>query len=83
MRRRQGKFQRIHYHPVNEVYVCHRSHKCNQFPGETADTFYTMLKNMVKKCSYRLMVEGRHVCDSFVVGLLDSNLSDQLNRVSS
>ncbi|XP_049267060.1 uncharacterized protein LOC125756397 [Rhipicephalus sanguineus] len=76
------KFNGYFVHPVNEVYESSRLHKRNQLPGETVDAFYTVLKNMVKKCNYPLTVEDRLVRDRFVVGLLNSRLSDQLCRVS-
>lgn len=75
------KFNGYFVHPVNEAYESSRFHKRNQLPGETVDGFYTVLKNM-KKCNYPLTVEDRLVRDRFVVGLLDSRLSDQLCRVA-
>lgn len=61
-------------HRVNELNESNWFHKRNQLCGETVDAFYTVLKNMFKKCNYPLTVEDRLVRDCSVVGLLDSHL---------
>lgn len=48
------KFNGYFFHPVNELYESSRFHKRNQLPGGTVDAFYTVLKNIVKKCNYLL-----------------------------
>nr|XP_037270539.1 QRFP-like peptide receptor [Rhipicephalus microplus] len=39
-------------HPVNEVYESSRFHKRSQQSSETVDSFFTTLRNMVRKCNY-------------------------------
>lgn len=72
----QRKFSgSVHFvHRVNELYESNWFHKCNQLCGETVDAFYTVLKNMFKKCNYHLTFEDHLVRDCFVVGLLYSHL---------
>ncbi|XP_049268752.1 uncharacterized protein LOC125757326 [Rhipicephalus sanguineus] len=71
-------------HPVNKAYESSRFHKRTQQPGETVDSFFTALRNMVHKCNYPSpAVEERLVRDRFVVGLADSHLSDKLCRTPS
>lgn len=68
-------------HPVNEVYESSRFHKRTQAVGESVDAFFTALRNLVKKCNYASReIDDRLVRDRFIVGLLDSRLTDQLCR---
>ncbi|XP_077536156.1 uncharacterized protein LOC144148507 [Haemaphysalis longicornis] len=68
-------------HPVNEVYESSRFHKRTQEVGESVDAFFTALRNLVKKCNYASReIDDRLVRDRFIVGLLDSRLTDQLCR---
>ncbi|KAM7295078.1 hypothetical protein ISCGN_024583 [Ixodes scapularis] len=68
-------------YPLNEVYGSVRFHCKVQEPGESVDTFYIAVRTLVKKCHYQSAeVEDRLVRDRFVVGLLESHLSDKLCR---
>ncbi|XP_077546688.1 uncharacterized protein LOC144159208 [Haemaphysalis longicornis] len=68
-------------HPVNEVYESSRFHKRTQVVGESVDAFFTALRILVKKCNYASReIDDRLVRDRFIVGLLDSRLTDQLCR---
>lgn len=68
-------------HPANEVYESSRFHRRIQLPGESVDGFYTILRDMVKKCNYQSEeLQDRLVRDRFVVGLSDMRLSDLLGR---
>nr|XP_037280020.1 uncharacterized protein LOC119172989 [Rhipicephalus microplus] len=68
-------------HPVNEVHESSRFHKRMQAVGESVDAFFTALRNLVKKCNYASReIDDRLVRDRFIVGLLDSRLTDQLCR---
>ncbi|CAN8011057.1 unnamed protein product [Ixodes pacificus] len=71
-------------HPINEVYESSRFHKRTQQSGETVDSFFTALQNMVRKCNYPSpAVEDRLVRDRFVMGLADFRLSNKLCRTPS
>ncbi|KAM7298774.1 uncharacterized protein ISCGN_019343 [Ixodes scapularis] len=73
------KFDSYFVHPVNELYESARFHRRTQQSGESADAFYTALCIMAKRCNYRPPeVEDRLIRDRFVVGLLDTKLSDRL-----
>lgn len=68
-------------HPVNEVYESSRFHKRTQAVGESVDAFFTALRNPVKKCNYAFReIDDRLVRERFIVGSLDSRLTDQLCR---
>ncbi|MDD9361462.1 MAG: hypothetical protein PV344_00830, partial [Anaplasma sp.] len=75
------KFKDHFIHPLNEVYKSVRFHRRVQEAGESVDSFYTALRTLLKKCHYQSAdMEDRLVRDRFVVGLLDSRLSDKLCR---
>ncbi|CAN8017320.1 unnamed protein product [Ixodes persulcatus] len=71
-------------HPINKAYESSRFHTWTQQPGEIVHSFFTALRNMVRKCNYPSpAVENRFVPDCFVVGLADFCLSDTLCRTPS
>uniref|UniRef100_A0A147BJ81 RNA-directed DNA polymerase n=1 Tax=Ixodes ricinus TaxID=34613 RepID=A0A147BJ81_IXORI len=75
------KFDGYFIHPANELYERARFHRRVQQAGESADSFFTVLGNFVKKCNYPSReVEERLIRDRFVVGLRDVKLSDRLCR---
>lgn len=73
------KFTAHFVYPLNEACESVRFHRRVQEPGESVDSFYTALRELVRNCHYSFAeVKDRLVSDRFVVGLLYPHLSDRL-----